>query len=662
MKYSMLQSTFQHIKGISSKKEQELWSQGVHSLKDLENWINPQMNMFRTESADSKLNLLALSEEALQNKDVDFFADLLQRSEHYRIALTYPEDTIFLDIETTGLSRYYDYITLVGWSINAEYGVCIKGTSSDKLMQALDRAKIIVTFNGSIFDIPFLKKEFRGIKIPKTHVDLRFFGKRVGLAGGQKDIEKQLNIKRPKDLADIQGEAAPVLWYEYVYGDMDALRKLISYNHADIEGMKVIFDESVKRMIKKLNFPKNISVPHFRESKSEVKWPGNENAPNESSVITVLPYQGSTKPFININELTTTYKNSNLRVIGIDLVSSEERESGWCLLDGTHAATKRICSDDALIQESAIYKPALVSIDSPLSLPKGRIKASDDDPGRDKYGIMRICERTLKKRGINVYPALIPSMQKMTARGIALADKFRRIGIPVIESYPGAAQDIMNIPRKGAGEQFLVDGLRRFGVTGNYLSSKVSHDELDAITSAIVGLFFWSGKYEAIGIEEENHLIIPELKGLNRRFQNIKAIGIHGDVGVDMDVFRESLKNQNAMFFRFDMDVKLSGAKIQSRAIEKKIIGAHKKFVSYIHTMAENQEAKTIVIAGIKYPQDYAFMVEQFGPSYTQIIIQETDPNPPSNIPTSNTNWLDQIEAFRLNKKSFSLNQVFGYI
>jgi len=53
---------------------------------------------------------------------------------------------------------------------------------------------------------------------------------------------------------------------------------------------------------------------------------------------------------------------------------------------------------------------------------------------------MRYCERILKKRGVNVYPSLIPSMQRLTARGIQLANNFRSLGIPVIESYPGAGR------------------------------------------------------------------------------------------------------------------------------------------------------------------------------------------------------------------------------
>ena len=99
---------------------------------------------------------------------------------------------------------------------------------------------------------------------------------------------------------------------------------------------------------------------------------------------------------------------------------------------------------------------------------------------------MRECERILKRRGVNVYPCLIPSMQKLTRRGIQLATKFRKLGIPVIESYPGAAQDILAIPRKRAGLNYLADALAEFGIFDNFTEKQISHDELDAITSSIV--------------------------------------------------------------------------------------------------------------------------------------------------------------------------------
>lgn len=79
------------------------------------------------------------------------------------------------------------------------------------------------------------------------------------------------------------------------------------------------------------------------------------------------------------------------------------------------------------------------------------------------------------ERGINVYPCLIPRMQGLTARGMRLAAQLGSLVVPVIESYPGAAQDIMKIPRKRASLALLKDGLAEFGITGDYTKSSVSH-------------------------------------------------------------------------------------------------------------------------------------------------------------------------------------------
>ena len=174
-------------------------------------------------------------------------------------------------------------------------------------------------------------------------------------------------------------------------------------------------------------------------------------------------------------------------MVGIDLTGSESRGSGWCLLDGSRAETTVLFTDDEILDETIRVRPHLVSIDSPLCLPRGRISVDDADPARDEFGIMRESERELKRRGVNVYPCLIRSMQKLTARGIRLAGMLRDRGIPVIESYPGAAQDIMRIPRKGAGPEWLRQGLIDFGVSGDFEKGNVTHDALDATTSALEG-------------------------------------------------------------------------------------------------------------------------------------------------------------------------------
>lgn len=177
--------------------------------------------------------------------------------------------------------------------------------------------------------------------------------------------------------------------------------------------------------------------------------------------------------------------------VGIDLTGCEKRPSGFAtLFDNGNVLTKRVKTDDDLILSALTYDPLIVSIDSPLSLP--------EQPGK----IYRDCELTLKRRGIGVYWCLLPSMKALTMRGIALAVRMRSVGLNVIESYPGAAQDILGIPRKGKGKELLADALAAYGIKGNLA---ISHDELDAITAAIVGKLYLEDKYEALGC-----LIMPK--------------------------------------------------------------------------------------------------------------------------------------------------------
>jgi predicted nuclease with RNAse H fold len=206
-----------------------------------------------------------------------------------------------------------------------------------------------------------------------------------------------------------------------------------------------------------------------------------------------------------IDSSWTTQKS---RIVGIDLTGSERRKSGWCLLTGPAASTRLLSTDDEIVEATVAASPAVVAIDSPLSLPRGRVSVFDDDPGRAEFGITRACERELCRRGTHVYPTLIPSLQRLTERGIRLAARLSEHGLASIEVYPGGAQDVLGIGRKRAGLAQLAEGLADLGISGNFQS--VSHDELDAITAAVVGAFYVAGQFEALGDVDEGLLIMPK--------------------------------------------------------------------------------------------------------------------------------------------------------
>ena len=621
----MLRMTFQRLlRGVSANREAKYWAQGIFSWEDLERYLTPQDNLFLDQEY-----LFASARVAFEAKDAAYFTNLLDRREHYRIPLSFPEKTLFLDIETTGLSRYYDVITLIGWSYQGKYNSFILGDDEQPLRTALTDAGVIVTFNGSMFDLPFLREGFADLPIPPVHIDLRFLAKRARLSGGQKSIESEVGFKRPSHLIEIKGESAPILWHQYRRGDLDALKLLTEYNYCDILGMKFIFDKVIELIVKQQKLPNNISkkLPKFFNRKESL--PIKKGSIHELfKEISFSPYKGDSGPKITYRSLLDT-KISPLKVIGIDLTGSESKPSGWCLLDGTKVSTRLIESDEDLITATLAAQPHIVSIDSPLSLPQGRISVQDDDPGRHQYGIMRFCERLLKKRGINVYPALIPSMQKLTARGIRLAALLRSKGVPVIESYPGAAQDIMRIPRKRASLDMLREGLKEFGIRGNFLKEQLTHDELDAITSSIVGAFFWSGKFEALGAEGDEALIIPDLETDAAIWNNRKIIGISGRIASGKTTLARYLETRGFYYTRYSMVL----AAMMRKQGKEPTRSALQEFGNQIYNQIGQREfgrklletlpnQGNIVIDGLRFADDHAFWIETFGPAFYHVHLE----------------------------------------
>ena len=617
---TMLNSTFLYFEGIGDKTERRLWSEGITTLESFSHNMPAQLRLFKEMSTP-----LEESRDALAQEDAEYFASLLGPKEYYRVALSFPKDVLFLDIETTGLSLYYDKITVVGWSMDGKFNILLSGGDYSKLQDDLGRAKALVTFNGTVFDLKFLSLAYPDLVFPKAHIDLRYFCRRVGMSGGQKAIESEIGVHRETSLSEVLGENAPVLWHEYRRGNQEALKRLIEYNHADVEGMKFIFDHALRKYLVCNEIPDEVIPPIcFSDLAAPLKFVNGSGKDG----IHLPKYRGKIRPIITFQDLNAISTLDNLVVIGIDLVSSEERESGYCVLKSNHAETCRVTSDQEMIEMAIANKADLISIDSPLSIPVGRTSFYDDDPMREKYGITRRCERILAKRGVKSYPCLIQSMQKLTKRGMELAQKFRKLGIPVIESYPGAAQDIMQIPRKQSGLQHLTNGLSEFGIEGDFTEELVTHDELDAITSALVGLFFWVGKIEALGDPDEDYLFIPDIEADSSIWLQRKAFGICGHIAAGKTTIAEYLSSKDFEVSRYskvlEQLLEEKGEVVNRETLQKfgEDINKEKGQRWLGRQVSERfNDAKQIVVDGIRFLEDRAFLIEAIGPSFKLVYV-----------------------------------------
>ncbi|MCS7234042.1 MAG: ribonuclease H-like domain-containing protein [Synergistetes bacterium] len=156
----------------------------------------------------------------------------------------YPFYNAYLDIETTGLSPLYAEITVVGIYLEGYKDKIVQligeGITYFNLISALRGVKNIYTYNGSRFDLIFIKERL-GIDINAifNHCDLMYLCWRGNLYGGLKAVERKLGIERK--LKDVNGESAIVLWERYrKFGDFQSLKLLLEYNKEDVCNLKIL--------------------------------------------------------------------------------------------------------------------------------------------------------------------------------------------------------------------------------------------------------------------------------------------------------------------------------------------------------------------------------------------------------------------------------------
>ena len=190
-------------------------------------------------------------------------------------------------------------------------------------------------------------------------------------------------------------------------------------------------------------------------------------------------------------------------IVGVDLAGSPRRPTGICILRGKKAQTHIVLTDEEILSTIQLVRPDLVPMDAPLSLPKGR-KTVHDRSGEH----LRECDRELQRRRIRFFPITLGPMRMLTDRGLALKTKIERMGYPTVECYPGAAQDVFGIPRQHHSLIGLLQGLMDLGVKG--LTRKMTSDELDAVTAALVGRWLLMGKGEMLG--GKNGILIPKTR------------------------------------------------------------------------------------------------------------------------------------------------------
>jgi uncharacterized protein YprB with RNaseH-like and TPR domain len=234
----MLTRTFIHIPGIDPARERGYWHNGITSWSQLLN----DRDLFDDGPAPAVAQHLRLSRQKLDEGDSLWFERHLGEAGAWRMAADFDDGRIaYLDIETDGAeatARRDGEDAPGGTTVCAVWDgirarVFLRNHDLDQLPAYLAQYKVLCTFNGKSFDIPYLEGRFGKEFFRGAHLDLRPITRDVGLTGGLKKIEKQIGIERPADIRRFTGYDAVKLWGAFRRGRKDALEPLARYNLAD---------------------------------------------------------------------------------------------------------------------------------------------------------------------------------------------------------------------------------------------------------------------------------------------------------------------------------------------------------------------------------------------------------------------------------------------
>ncbi len=241
----MLRQTFLHLRGIGVRTEQRLWQCG---LQDWEVAISsPPPKGVGWLRWDQWRRELEESLRALRAAEYRYFSGRVPRRFHWRAWPDFRDKVAYLDIETTGAGPWAQ-VTVVGVFDGVRAHTFIHGDNLDLLPEFLEQFALIVTFNGSTFDLPFLRRRFSGLEIDQLHFDLRYALRALGFRGGLKTIERSLGLVREESINGLTGEDAVRLWMDYVNGDDTALELLVKYNTADVVNLEPLAEYAYEQL------------------------------------------------------------------------------------------------------------------------------------------------------------------------------------------------------------------------------------------------------------------------------------------------------------------------------------------------------------------------------------------------------------------------------
>ena len=245
----MIRNSFIFLSKIKHKKEQLIWSQGI---RDWNSFLGNEIKGISKKSKAHYDRKIQEAKEALHDNNSSYFINKLPSTETWRLYDYFKQETVFLDIETSSATNINSYLTVIGLYDGYDTKIMIKDVNLNinELKKELSKYKLIVTFNGSTFDIPYLNKKYPDLLPEIPSIDVRHLCNKIGLNGGLKQIEQELGITRENQIIDrLYGGDPLKLWRMFKgSGDKYYLNLLVEYNEEDVINLKKITEYVIDKL------------------------------------------------------------------------------------------------------------------------------------------------------------------------------------------------------------------------------------------------------------------------------------------------------------------------------------------------------------------------------------------------------------------------------
>lgn len=231
---------------VGLKKEKSIWNQGIGTWDE---FLSSKIKGISQKSKERHDRQIRLAKINLDYENTLYFKQALPPSQMWRIYPEFKDKAAYVDIETSGY-----YITVIGIYNGYEVKHFVKGFNLNRnaILNELYKHKLLLTFNGSSFDIPMIEKALNH-KLNIAHIDLRHVCSRIGLNGGLKSIEHQLKIKRDYKVQGMAGCEAVYCWEMFQHtGEKEYLDLLLQYNAEDVLNLKPLAEYAVKELWNKI--------------------------------------------------------------------------------------------------------------------------------------------------------------------------------------------------------------------------------------------------------------------------------------------------------------------------------------------------------------------------------------------------------------------------